>query len=67
MTGEFNSKVLICRECGEEFTFTASAQEYFASRGYKRAPRYCRSCHTELVKSLRKDNRPPRNRWSDAV
>jgi hypothetical protein len=44
MVSEYALKVLVCCECGEEFVLTASAQAYFAQRGYKHPPRRCRSC-----------------------
>ncbi len=48
MASEFVSKVLICKDCGEEFVITADALEYFAERGYKRDPKRCKSCFTTL-------------------
>ncbi len=45
MATEFNYKILVCCECDEEFVFTASAQEYFASKGLKHAPKRCKFCH----------------------
>lgn len=39
-------KILICVECGEEFVFTAGAQEYFAEKGYTEDPKRCKHCYT---------------------
>lgn len=36
-------KQLVCKDCGEEFTFTAGEQEFFAARGLE-APRRCKRC-----------------------
>ncbi|MEW6049760.1 MAG: zinc-ribbon domain containing protein [Candidatus Zixiibacteriota bacterium] len=47
MDHRFQPRVLICSECGEEFAFTAEAQQYFAERGYTEDPKRCRSCHTQ--------------------
>lgn len=42
----FVDQVLYCRDCNEEFTFTAGEQEFFASRGLTNAPARCPSCRT---------------------
>ncbi len=39
----FTDKTLACSDCGQQFTFTADDQEFFASRGYGE-PKRCRSC-----------------------
>ena len=43
----FSNSILICVDCGEEFVFTASAQEYFAERGFTDPPKRCKSCYNE--------------------
>ena len=37
-------KTLTCRECGQEFTFTAGEQEFYQSRGLQNEPRRCPEC-----------------------
>ena len=37
-------KTLVCRDCGREFTFTASEQEFFAQKGYTNEPGRCPEC-----------------------
>ena len=49
----FESRVLLCCECGEEFVFTLEAQEYFAERGYTEDPRRCKACYTRYKKAQR--------------
>lgn len=39
----FVDKTLTCADCGQQFTFTADDQEFFASRGFGE-PKRCRSC-----------------------
>lgn len=39
-------KTLTCRDCGQEFTFTAGEQEFYASRGLMNEPSRCPSCRT---------------------
>jgi hypothetical protein len=52
----FQTKILICCECGEEFVFTVKAQQYFAERGYTEDPKRCKSCHTKFKKAQRENN-----------
>ncbi|MDO8670916.1 MAG: zinc-ribbon domain containing protein [Dehalococcoidia bacterium] len=37
-------KTLSCRDCGAEFMFTASEQEFFAQKGFTNEPSRCPSC-----------------------
>ncbi len=53
MASGFDSKILLCDECGQEFVFTAQAQEYFAERGYTEDPKRCKTCHTKYKKNQR--------------
>ena len=39
----FQDRTLTCSDCGRAFTFTASEQEFYASRGFTE-PRRCSSC-----------------------
>ena len=40
----FEDKTLVCKECGNEFVFTAGEQEFYAERGFKNEPQRCKSC-----------------------
>jgi hypothetical protein len=53
MVDGFESRVLICCECGQEFVFTVAAQEYFTERGYTEDPKRCKSCHTQFKREQR--------------
>jgi CxxC-x17-CxxC domain-containing protein len=35
---------LVCRECGQTFTFTVGEQEFFAARGFQNLPARCPTC-----------------------
>ena len=37
-------KTLTCRECGQEFIFTAGEQEFYLSRSLVNEPRRCPEC-----------------------
>ena len=40
----FEDKTLVCKECGQEFVFTAGEQEFYASKGLTNEPKRCKSC-----------------------
>jgi len=37
-------KTLTCRDCGAEFTFSASEQDFFAEKGFTNEPGRCPDC-----------------------
>jgi CxxC-x17-CxxC domain-containing protein len=39
----YSDKNLTCADCGQEFVFTASEQDFYAQRGFTE-PRRCASC-----------------------
>lgn len=40
----FEDKTLVCKECGNEFVFTAGEQEFYAEHGFQNEPQRCKSC-----------------------
>ena len=40
----FEDKPLVCRECGKEFVFTASEQQFYADKGFQNEPGRCPAC-----------------------
>ena len=40
----YTDKTLECVECGASFTFSASEQEFFASKGFTNEPKRCPQC-----------------------
>ena len=40
----FTDKSIQCVECGNEFTFTAAEQDFFAQKGYTNEPKRCLPC-----------------------
>jgi CxxC-x17-CxxC domain-containing protein len=40
----FQDKTIQCTGCGTSFTFTATEQEFFASKGYTNEPKRCPTC-----------------------
>ena len=39
----YTDKTLTCADCGQQFVFTASEQDFYAQRGFSE-PRRCASC-----------------------
>ena len=48
----FTDKTLVCKECGEEFLFSASEQEFYAEKGFQNEPARCPHC-----RAIRKQQR----------
>ena len=40
----YQDKQLKCRDCGSDFTFTASEQEFYAQKGFQNEPVRCPDC-----------------------
>ena len=47
----FVDQVLYCRDCNQEFIFSAGEQEFFASRGLTNAPTRCPECRAARKQS----------------
>lgn len=46
----FNDKTLSCKDCGEDFVFSASEQEFYEKKGFKNEPRRCKDCRDKMKK-----------------
>jgi N-acetylglutamate synthase-like GNAT family acetyltransferase len=40
----YTDQVITCSDCGIDFVFSASEQEFFAEKGFASAPKRCASC-----------------------
>ena len=40
----YEDKILVCKDCGAEFVFTAGEQEFYAERGFQNEPQRCKPC-----------------------
>lgn len=40
----YTDRSIACVDCGQEFTFTAGEQEFYAQRGFTESPKRCSSC-----------------------
>ena len=43
----FADKTLSCRDCGAEFTFTASEQDFYSQKGFTNEPTRCPTCRAQ--------------------
>ncbi len=43
---DYQDRLLTCRDCGQDFTFTAGEQAFFASKGLTNPPARCPDCRT---------------------
>ena len=48
----YEDKTLACADCGQDFQFTASEQEFYAEKGFANEPKRCPDC-----RAARKRNR----------
>ena len=58
----FEDKTLVCKECGQEFVFTAREQEFYAEKGFENEPQRCKNC-----RDARKANRNGERQMFGAV
>ena len=56
----FEDKKLTCKDCGQEFEFTAGEQEFFSRNGFT-DPQRCKACR-DAKKNRPRDNKRPENR-----
>lgn len=60
MDSGFQTKIMICADCQEEFVFTIAAQEYFAEKGYTEDPKLCKSCYMQRKREKKVPDRNAR-------
>ena len=41
---DFADKTLKCRDCGSDFVWTASEQDFYAQKGFENSPTRCPNC-----------------------
>ncbi len=64
----YRDRILVCRDCGNEFAFTAGEQEFYASKGLTNSPGRCPGCRAARRGSqLSNAPRTPRGEQYDAI
>lgn len=58
----YEDKTLICKECGNEFVFTAGEQEFYAEKGFVNEPQRCKAC-----RDARKNATRGEREWFEAT
>lgn len=55
---EFTDKTLICKDCGQEFIFSAGEQAFYQEKGLDNEPKRCKECREKRKadKSKRDNN-----------
>ena len=51
----YEDKTLVCKECGNEFVFTAGEQEFYAEKGFVNEPQRCKSCRDARKNSTKSE------------
>ncbi len=54
----YQDRILTCRDCGQDFTFSAGEQEFYASRGLTNTPGRCPSCRAARRSGQSSSSRP---------
>ncbi|MBE6599235.1 MAG: zinc-binding protein [Ruminococcaceae bacterium] len=49
----YEDKTLVCKECGNEFVFTAGEQEFYAEKGFQNEPQRCKACRDKRKSATR--------------
>ncbi|HHU64069.1 MAG TPA: zinc-binding protein [Clostridiales bacterium] len=58
----YQDKTLVCKDCGEEFIFTAGEQEFYEEKGFQNEPLRCKPCRDARKSSMRRGNGGVRKR-----
>ncbi len=49
----YEDKTLVCKDCGQEFVFTAGEQEFYAEKGFQNEPIRCKECRQKRKEAIR--------------
>ncbi|UCG55047.1 MAG: zinc-ribbon domain containing protein [Dehalococcoidia bacterium] len=57
-------KTLVCRDCGQEFTFTVGEQEFYLSHGLQNEPSRCPECRAARRRDRQGGYNQPRQTYT---
>ena len=63
----FQDKTIVCKECGNEFVFTAGEQEFYAEKGFENEPSRCKTCRDARKRRMNDGSRRQNRQMYDAV
>jgi len=49
----YTDQTLKCKDCGADFVWTASEQEFYAQKGFENAPQRCPDCRSKRKAEMR--------------
>ena len=49
----YENKTLVCKDCGNEFVFSAGEQEFYEEKGFQNEPQRCAACRRERKNNSR--------------
>jgi len=65
---DYRDRILTCRDCGNDFTFSAGEQEFYAGKGLTNTPSRCPSCRaTRRSGQPSHTSRAPRGEQYEAI
>lgn len=56
-------KVIVCKDCGKEFTFTVRDQEFYAEKGFTNEPTRCKDCR--IANKAKRNGNGNRNSYNN--
>ena len=61
---DYQDRVLTCRDCGQDFVFSAGEQAFYQEKGYN-DPKRCKACRMRRKNNLanRQERRQNLTRW----
>ena len=51
----FQDQTLKCKDCSNDFVWTASEQDFYAQKGFQNAPQRCPDCRAKRKTEMRGD------------
>lgn len=65
-TKDYKDEIIVCKDCGKEFTFTAKDQAFYDQMGFKNKPVRCKDCRDakKAERNNRNGNNNHRNDWN---
>ena len=49
----YEDRTLACKDCGQDFVFTAGEQEFYAEKGFQNVPLRCKDCRSAKKQAIR--------------
>ncbi len=43
----YQDKIIVCKDCGNQFTFTVGEQEFYIQKGFENEPVRCKDCRSK--------------------